>query len=488
MKRILEGLEPEKVLYYFEEISRIPRGSGNERAVSDYLMGFAKEHGLKAERDEALNVVISKPATPGYEDRPGVILQGHMDMVCVKDPGVEHDFEKDPIPMVVEDGYIRAKGTTLGADDANAIALGLAILDNDTIRHPKLQTLFTVEEEIGLFGAARLDASMLDGDYMIGLDYSGEKDILVSCAGNSNNVFTVPGKKEAPKSGMQAFRVSVGGLTSGHSGNQIIYGFGNANRILGEILNALNEKSPVRLAEICGGSKMNAIPAEAEAVILCPASEKEAVTKCFENIAPAIVREYAATDPGMKLACEPTELPKVCWADPVTGQALTLLALIPNGAQNYMDRDLSMVKCSGNFATIRETEAGIEMLSMVRSNSEYEHDQIVRRMKLLAAAVGVKFENMNRMPGWEYDPDSQFVKKIQDIWEEVRGFRPPTRVIHAGVEAGILIGKMKERGRKIEAINMGVNAEGAHTTLERVEIASLGRTYDFLIRILERIR
>lgn len=499
MERILEGLKPEKVFYYFEEISRIPRGSGNEKAVSDYLVCFAKEHGFKVTRDDSLNVAISKPATPGYEDRPGIILQGHMDMVCVKDPGVEHDFEKDPIPMAVKDGYIYAEGTTLGADDGNALALALAILDNDEIKHPPLQAVFTVEEEIGLFGAARIDASMIEGDYLIGLDYSGEKDILVSCAGNSNNIFLIPAKKtpvgngaeccaKKAGSGMQALRVAVGGLTSGHSGSQIICGFANANRLLGEILNALAGECKIKIAEINGGSKMNAIPAEAEAVILCPADQAQKAKEIFDSAAPALKKEYRETDPGMTLSCEETELPSECWPDRATEQTLALLALIPNGVQNYLDKERTMVKSSGNLATIRETEEGIELLSMVRSNSEYEHDQIIRRLSRLAELAGVGFRSVNRMPGWEYDPQSRFVTKIQDIWEEARGFRPPVSVTHGGVEAGILIDKMKERGRKLEAINMGINGDGAHTTSERVEIASLGRTYDLLIRILEQIR
>ncbi|MCI8510572.1 MAG: aminoacyl-histidine dipeptidase [Lachnospiraceae bacterium] len=489
MERILKDLKPENVFFFFEEISRIPRNSGDEQAVSDYLVEFAKKRGLKVRRDAALNVVIDKPASPGYEDRPKVILQGHMDMVCVKNPGVEHDFKKDPIPLVIDGEFLRANGTSLGADDGNAVALCLAILDNEEAPHPPLQVILTTMEEIGCKGAQALDASMMDGDYLIGLDYSQDTNILVSCAGSTTHFFRVRGEKEAvgEQSDKRALLLKIGGLTSGHSGIEIIKGRANANRLLGELVSALDPNGTARFAAISGGDKKNVIPFWAEASVVLSKKEAEAALKAFESLSEEVKREYQETDPLMTLSLCETKLPEFAWSQKTTQTVLALLDLIPNGLQNYLDAERTLTKCSGNLGIVQETEEGIELISMVRSNSEYEHDQIIRRMSRAAALTGTEYHNEGRTPAWEYDKESGFPAQIQDIWEKERGSRPPLNIIHAEVETGLFVGKVKAQKRKLEAVNLGIRNYDVHTPRERLEIASLGRAYTLLLKVLEEI-
>ena len=489
MTRILGGLKPEKAFYFFEEISRIPRGSGNEQVISDYLVGFAKERGLEVKRDAALNVVIKKPATFGYEKRPNVILQGHMDMVCVKEPGIEHDFLRDPIELVIDGELLRANGTSLGADNGNALALCLAILDNDTIQHPALNVLFTTNEETGMTGAKELDGSLLDGDYLIGLDYSQDSNILVSCAGSSNNYFTIKTAKKAvdrPER-QNALCIRIAGLTSGHSGVEIIKGRANANRLLGEILSTLEKRSAFQIAEISGGTQINVIPAASQATICCADETAGQLTQVIAEIAEQLKREYRHTDPGMKVECSPVIVPERAYPPETAKTVSALLNLIPNGLQNYLDAARTLTKCSGNLGMVYETEQGIELLSMTRCNSEYEHEQILRRMEQLAELCGVEYHCDGRTPVWEYDPDSDLTKQVQDVCERRRGERPATAIIHAGVETGLIIGKMRKQGKTLQAVNLGVRNYDVHTPRERMEIASLGRTYELLVEILREI-
>lgn len=489
MERVLSRLQPENVFYFFEEISRIPRGSGNEQGISDYLVAFATQRGLKVNRDAALNVVIDKPASRGYEQRPKIILQGHMDMVCVKEPGIEHDFEKDPIALVIDGDFLRAKGTSLGADNGNALALCLAILDDGQLAHPSLKVIFTTREEIGMKGVEALDGGLLAGDYLIGLDYSSDSNLLVSCAGSSSNFFKLKSRKvvvDRPES-KQAVRIQIGGLTSGHSGVEIIQGRANANRILGEILSELLKKAPFELAEISGGAKKNVIPATAQATI-CFANEVAGQFKqSIDALGKQLKGEYFNTDPAMNIHYIGCEMPKCVHSLRVTKTLAALLNLIPNGLQNYLDISRTHAKASANLGVVYETEQGIEMLSMTRSNSEYEHDRLVQRMEQLAELCGVEYRCDERTPVWEYEPNSKLAIQVQDIWERLRGIRPEMDITHAGVETGLIMGKMRERGRTLQAINLGVRNYDVHTPREKMVISSLGRTYELLLEILKSV-
>ena len=301
MSRVLEGLEPKRVFYYFEEISKIPRCSYNEEKISDYLANFGRELGLETIQDKYLNVIIKKPATKGYENSPTVILQGHMDMVCEKDEGLDHDFTKDPIKLKVEGDYIKAHGTTLGADNGIAVAMALAILESKDIAHPPLEVLITSSEETGMDGAKGLDPKDLRGKILINIDAEEEGTVLVSCAGGENNKVTIPIEWEPLKEGERVYQIKTKGLQGGHSGIDINKGRGNANKIIARILAFVKDECNIKLAKIEGGSKTNAIPRNAEALIVLKEDAEEAFFQAIEALEEQIKKELGQADPDFQL-------------------------------------------------------------------------------------------------------------------------------------------------------------------------------------------
>ena len=487
MERILKGLQPENVFYYFEEISRIPRGSGNERAISNYLVHFAKSRGFMVIQDDSLNVIIDKPASPGYEKMPKIMLQGHMDMVCEKDPEVQHNFIEDPIPLVIDGEYLRSEGTTLGADDGNALALILSILDNKEISLPAIQAIFTSREEIGLIGAMELSPDSIDGDYLIGLDYSQDNNILVSSAGSASSLLTLSAEKIPLCSNKKkaAFKIEISGLTSGHSGIEIIKRRANANKLLGEILSELSHVTAIELSSIWGGDNYNVIPSKAHAIICFDKKDKFTIQQKIAALSEIMFREYKENDPNIKITGISCDLPEKSYSQDVTKKLILLLDIIPDGLQNYMDEDRKISKCSVNLGVVREADKGITLMAMARSNSEYQLDQLLRRINNISTLCEVAYTLQDRSPVWEYAPSPHLISYVQDVWEALRGIRPPVNIIHASVETGIIIKKMQEKCKAIEAINLGVKNYDVHTTRERMEIASIGRTYELLIKILE---
>ena len=490
MQWVLEGLKPEKLFHYFEEVSRIPRNSHDEKRISDYLMKFAADHGWDAQRDSVLNTVINVPASPGYEDRPKLILQGHMDMICVKDSGVEHDFTKDPIPLASDGEWIYAKGTTLGADDGKALALILALLDDESVKHPPVQALFTASEEVGLYGAQNLDASMLDGKYLIGLDYSSDENILVSCAGSSEHTISLQAPKVdvAVPDQKTAFSISLSGLTSGHGGGDIHRNRANSVRLVCELLCALREQIPVELASVTAGTKANVIPANADATIIVPAAETDAVVSLLGKSLATFQTEYQYTDPDLKLTWAEVAVPGQCYSDETVQSLLDCVDLLPFGLFNYLDAEHKFCKSSCNVGVLAETPGLIEISAMVRGNSNYQHAQVIRRIRRAAACCGAQYEQESYAPAWEVNQDSRLAQQVADIWEKVRGVRPDFHIIHATVEGGIFIDKMAQLGKPLDVINIGVQNPNVHTTKERMSITSFINAYTLLRNVLEELR
>ncbi len=486
MPGVFDGFAPESVYRFFEEIARVPRDSFHEKKISDWLVNFAAERGIDCVRDECWNVVMSVPATPGYEGRKKIILQGHMDMVCVADAGVEHDFENDPIELARDGDYVRAVGTTLGADDGSALALMLAVLDDKNAPHPALQCVFTAAEEVGMIGAMELDASLLDGDYMIGLDYSRNTGVLVSGAGcREAEIALDMGREACFAEGRKAFALTVSGLRGGHSGVQIILGRACAIRVMGEALSALTERfGSLSVHSFTGGEKANSIAAASRAVVSVRESDAAGLTESVRTLDARLRAEYEPVDPGLTLAVVPTDVPALRCARGAVKSLLSLLDLLPSGAQNYLDAERTLVKSSANFGTLREENGSFALRPFFRSNSEYQMDQLSRRIRVAAERCGASCAFKNRSPAWEFDPRSPLNSKVQDIWERTRGFRPPLVIVHGGVEPGIFIEKMARRGRRLEAVNIGPNTRDAHSTRERMEIATLGQTYELLSALL----
>ena len=483
---VFDGFKPESVYRYFEEVSKIPRNSYHEEKISGYLVDFAKRRGLKYTQDEHYNVVIEKPASPGYEGRKKVILQGHMDMVCVASEGVVHDFLRDPIELVRDGDYVRANGTTLGSDDGNALAIILAVLENDDMPHPPLQAIFTSAEEVGMVGACRLDAGLIDGDYIIGLDYSQNTDILVSGAGALSCSVRIPVQTvPADASGLISYILTIKGLSGGHSGSQIILGRGNGIRLMGEALRTFKrEFKDLRAASFTGGDKGNVIPPWSAAQITLDSKEKGAFEAAAKRFDETIRSEYALTDPGIKFTASQCESPKAVYAEQSLENLLDLLDLLPAGAQNYLDAERKHVKSSSNPGVLREDEKGLTLLIFSRANTEYQAEQLVRRISAAAGRCGAKCEWNYRLPAWQFDPKSEFVSKVRGVWEKTRGYRPELAVTHGGIELGIFVDKMKSRGRKLEAVGIGPHSADVHSPDERMEIATLGQTYELVAALL----
>lgn len=489
MERILDGLKPEKCFYYFEEISRIPRSSYKEEAVSNYLVEFAKKRGLKVIQDEAWNVLISKPATPGYEKRKGVMLQGHMDMVCVKDDGIEHDFDKDPIPMYIDGDYIRAHGTTLGADNATAVCLMLALLDSDDTEHPALQCIFTSAEEVGLVGASKLDPNSLEGEYLLNLDGSHIDQLLLSSAGGSVHTFTVARESTpADEAGRTGLAVRIGGLTSGHSGSLSYRCFANANKLMGNVLSDLSESFEFELGSLEGGTKMNAIAKEAKALLVIRTEDLGPIKQRLGEIGTSLMREYSVTDPDLHLACFEQPVPERIYSKKAQGQILALLDLLQDGPFRFMEPEKNMAKTSNNIGIVEETaEDTVVVTCLMRSNSDYEHDELIRKTCRLSGLLQIGHEVRDRSSAWEFLPGCRLVELVSGLYEKNFGEKPKITMTHGGVEPGVIIGLGKQVGKNIQAVNFGVTSHGAHTTKEELYIPAMEQTYEWLKTVLKNL-
>jgi len=392
-------LSTEPVFRYFEEISMIPRCSGNEKAISDYLVDFAKSKKLEVEQDDAQNILIKKPATPGYEKTPTVILQGHMDMVCDKKKSAKHDFKKDPIELRVKGDMLYAKDTTLGADDGIAIAYVLALLDSNTIPHPPLRVLITTEEEVGLNGASALDPKYLEGDMLINMDCEEEGVLFSSCAGGIRVKHCIPAKWENPEKNCISNLISIRGLKGGHSGVEIDKGRGNSNKLMGRFLNDLLQEVEYCISEINGGVKMNAIPQEADVTILIDPCDESKLAAEVDEWNSIFKNELKVSDPQVSLSVkrlDDTDL-KVLSRDTMN-KVISLLVLIPNGVQT-MSRDIEgLVESSTNLGVVTTSDAGILFESNIRSNIKSLKYNISNQAKMIAGILDIGFETDSDYP------------------------------------------------------------------------------------------
>ena len=467
---VLSHLEPKGVFRFFEELARIPHGSGNTAAASAWAMDFARTRGLRCRQDELGSVVIWKPASPGYEGHPAVILQGHLDMVCVKDAGTIHDFEKDPLDLVVEGDWVRARGTTLGGDNGIAVAIILALLDDETAVHPPIEAVLTVDEEIGLLGANGLDCSDLAGRKLINIDSEDEGVLTVSCAGGSRCDI----RREFPLEEAEGAvcTLAVSGGQGGHSGIEIYKGLANANKLLGA---CLKDMPGIRLISLAGGAQDNAIPKEAEAVFLAedPAS-LEAVRARFEAETRAA---FAEKEPGLALtlASIPSERRRALSGED-TRKAVSLLNDYPNGVQ-AMSADIpGLVQTSLNLGILRLEEGRMELSSSVRSSVAAEKDALCARLEALAAQYGGNFSQRGAYPPWEYRKDSPLRDTMTRVYRELSGREMQVEAIHAGLECGLFSGKMPG----LDAVSIGPDLRDVHSAGEWRSVSSLARSWTYL--------
>ena len=469
MSRVLETLEPKAVFHFFEDLTRIPHGSRNTKAISDYCVAFAKERGLWVYQDALNNVIIKKPATAGYEAAPAVILQGHLDMVAEKTPESPIDFTKDALDLRVEGDYVSANGTTLGGDDGIAVAMALAVLDAKDLSHPRLECLFTIDEETGMDGAVGFDASILQGKRLLNIDSEEEGILTVSCAGGATSCLTVPVKR-VPVQG-NAWRVGVRGLTGGHSGVEINKGRANANKVLAAALQGL----PVTLCSIAGGSKDNAIPRASEAVVVSEADDFAALFAA--NAAKTALPE---TEQHAEFYCEPAEAGEMLAGSEAV---LGLLNAVPNGVQAMSSDIPGLVQTSLNLGILTTDADAVRLTFSVRSSVNREKFGLIDQLKALAARFGGSYSESGEYPAWEYQKDSRLREVMVEVFEAQYGRKPVVEAIHAGLECGIF----SDRLPGLDAVSFGPQMHDIHTSRERLDIASTARTWEYLVAVLERL-
>lgn len=475
----LQNIEPKKVFHWFYELNQIPRCSGDEKGVSDFLVNFAKERNLEVYQDKAYNVIIKKPGTYGYENADPVIIQGHMDMVCIKGKGLNHDFTKDPIEMIVEGDTLRANNTTLGGDNGIAVAYGLAILDSDNLKHPPLELLVTTSEETGMDGAMALTDEHLQGKILLNLDSEEEGIFLVSCAGGANMLITFKLEKEK-KSG-KGLEIKISGLKGGHSGMEIIKQRANAIKLLGRILYECNIKSNIRLSKINGGTKHNAIPSEAEATILT--DDIGNVKTIIEQLTKDLKEEYHVEDSGLNIEIHETNIEEVFTRD-LSDNLIDFIMMAPDGVQ-YMSKDIEgLVQTSLNNAIIEEKDNNIEITTSVRSSSSSSLREILNVLAAIARRTNAIAEENSAYPAWQYDENSKIREKCVKVYEELYNKKAEVSAIHAGLECGLL----KEILPDTDMISFGPNLFDVHTEKEHLSISSVQRVYEFLVKLLEDLK
>lgn len=480
----IKDLKPASVWNYFYEITQIPRPSKKEGKMIEYLLGFAKKHSLEAKKDDAGNVLITKPATKGLEKLPTVILQGHVDMVCEKNSGTVHDFDKDPIETVVEGDWLKAKGTTLGADNGIGVAAALAILAADDIKHGKLECLFTVDEETGLTGAYALGKDFLTGDIMINLDTEEEGEIYIGCAGGKTTHATFAYKEENTPEGYFWFKVLVNGLNGGHSGSEINKGLGNANKILNRYLWALNNKLNLRLAEIDGGNLHNAIPREAYAIAGVPYDKKEDVIVLLNTMAPDFEAEVKAVDPKLKIEVTSTNAPKFVIDKKTSDNLINAIYVCPHGVLGMSQDIPGLVETSTNLASVKMKEGDtIVVGSSQRSSTESLRNNTVNIIHVLFTMAGATVKSNEGYPGWKPNPDSKILDVAKHSYKKLFGKAPEIMAIHAGLECGLFF----EKYPHLDIISCGPTIREAHSPAEKVEIPSVAKWWDLLLDILKNI-
>lgn len=479
----LSSLNPEKVFAFFEKICSIPHGSGNCAALSAFIANFAKQRGLDFAVDAEQNVLIRKPASPGYEKYETLILQGHLDMVCEKDPELEFDFAKDAIQPYIDGDDIKARGTSLGGDNGIAIAMMLAILDDDTLHHPQLEMLMTVDEETSMDGAFGFDCAQLRGHRLINLDSEYEGVLMCSCAGGVDVVCNLPVLREE-KEGCR-LTLTVAHLRGGHSGVEIDKGRANANILMGRLLFRLQNELPLGIAEYCGGSRVNAIASHAEAEILI---EKSRLTECEEHIKQmeAIFRkEYHASDPDISVNLKLSE--SGCF--PVLDEAsaarmISLLLILPDGMQEMSAEMPGLVQTSCNLGAASLQESAFTFTSSIRSCMETKKMMLAEKIMRIVVLTGGSAALEGDYPGWSYQPDSRLKETLINAYQKVCGIKASAEAVHAGMECGIFAAGIPN----LDCVSIGPTMGDVHTPQEHLSISSVQRTWKVLLTALEDAR
>lgn len=481
----IDHLEPNRVFYYFDQMTKVPRCSHKEEQIADYLEHFAKEHTLDYTRDKVNNIIIRKPASAGYEDSRPVILQGHMDMVCEKELNSQHDFEKDTIDYALEGDFLIAKKTTLGADNGIAVAMALAILESQEYAHPPLEVLFTVNEEDGMTGAKELDGSLLKAKRLINLDSETEGVACVSCAGGERDLLRFSRQRDSIKGEREFYQLIISGLKGGHSGSDISKGLGNANRLLARALYRINNSFDIRLIDIEGGAKPNAIPRYAMANIAILPQDKKDIQNLIVGLNREFVGELGKVDPDIRLNFEKSQKDFVrSFTKELTDHVICALNLLPNGVQTMSHDIEGLVESSANVGVVKTLEEEVTILTNIRSSSASLKEEISCRNRMVAQVTGADMDVQSSYPAWEYRERSELRQIAAEVYEELMNKPLELEAIHAGLECGLFVETIGD----IDMLSIGPNIYGAHAPGERLQISSTQHVFDFVVELLKHLK
>ena len=474
----LAGLQPASVFGYFEKLCAYPHGSGNTKQISDYLVEFAQEQGLRYIQDSLNNVILFGEGTCGYEDHEPVVLQGHMDMVCDKDADCPIDMDTQGLDVTHDETHVFAKGTTLGGDNGIAVAYALALLADKTIPHPPLEVIITVDEETGMFGATGIDLSMLKGRTLINLDSEDEGVFTVSCAGGARGTISLPVHRRAVYG--PCVRLTVEGLQGGHSGVEIHKNRANANKVMGELLSRVQKLMPLCITKISGGSKDNVITHSCQVTLVAMGMYPEKINEVAQQLENEIRQQY--DEPNVKIYGDDVDaLGGNALTTEDTAKVIALLCAAPNGVQAWSQDIEGLVQTSLNLGVVRLDEK-FHMTFAVRSSVNQEKRDLLAKLRELAEFNGADYSEVGDYPAWEYKKDSRLRETMVEVYKQMYGAEPEVVAIHAGLECGILSDKLPG----LDCVSIGPNMLDIHTSREKLEIASTRRTWEFLLEILKK--
>jgi len=483
MNEAIRQLEPSRLWKHFADLNAVPRPSKNEARVIAFVKNFGKQLGLDTSVDKIGNVRIRKPASPGREDRPVVVLQSHLDMVHQKNADTDFDFETEGIRCVVEGDWVRAEGTTLGADNGIGVAAIMAILESDDLAHPPLEALFTIDEETGMTGAKGLKDDFLKGKILLNLDTEEDNELTIGCAGGIDTNTHLEYRQEAFPAEMKGFRISVKGLRGGHSGMDIHKGRGNANKLLTRLLYHTGSRFGLRIAEIDGGSLRNAIPREAFAVVTVPKTREAAFLKDFQERVEQIKQEYRRIEPNIHLQAGAAALPEKIMHPEDQQKILAALYATPNGVFRMSPDIEDLVETSTNLARVIAKDGVFTTQSLQRSSVESGKRDVANAVRATFEIIGAEVSNDGDYPGWAPDPDSAILRVMQGLYEELFEGKPHVAACHAGLECGII----GDHYPGMDMISFGPTIQHAHSPDERVSISSVQKFWQYLLTTLERI-
>jgi dipeptidase D len=479
----IKDLYPNSLWENFHALTRIPRPSKKEGEAVNFAKNFGERLGLETVVDEAGNVVIRKPATTGYENRQTVVLQAHLDMVPQKNSDKQHDFEKDPIETVIDGEWVKAKGTTLGSDNGIGVAAAMAVLQSDDLEHGPVEALFTVDEETGMTGAFALRPGLLKGDILLNMDSEDEGELYIGCAGGMNTTAEFEYAEETVPGNSVAFKLSVTGLKGGHSGLDIHLGRGNANKIINRFFWAASEKTSFRIADMDGGSLRNAIPREAFATLVVPTSEKEEFLSLVHEYAALFANEFKGVDPDLKFEASETDMPDTVMPLEAQERLIKMVYGIPNGVMRMSTDMPDIVETSTNLAIVRVEKGKVTSLCLIRSSVDSAKFSVGYMTQAVMELAGASVIHDGTYPGWKPNIESPILNTMKNVYTEKYGKTPEIKVIHAGLECGIIGDVYPE----MDLISFGPTIRFPHSPDEKVNIETVGKFWDYLVETLKNI-